>query len=261
LLPCSSHGIRRFAYTPLLPAMQQAVGFDDRAAGALASANYAGYLLGALLLTIVPDRERTRPVLACRGAALQLDRHIATTAAMAATQSLAAWGALRFLFGLASAGVFVLATAIVHAILSRRGRLDRIGIHFRASGSGIRCPASSSPRRAISAGGGVALLAALSLVIMVPAGLGLREPAAPASARTSRCARRADPLAGRGAGHRLFLRRRRVHCHRHIPRRLRALDADPRALGGASMAPWSGWRRTGRRAVGAAGSAWAACRR
>src|SRR5437868_2073437 len=99
-------GIGRFAYTPLLPAMQQAVGFDDRAAGALASANYAGYLLGALLLTIVPIGGARAPFSRVAALRFSLIASIATTAAMAATQSLAAWGALRFLSGLASAGVF-----------------------------------------------------------------------------------------------------------------------------------------------------------
>jgi len=42
-------GVARFAYTPLLPLMQQQAGLGVAAAGWLAAINYAGYLSGALI--------------------------------------------------------------------------------------------------------------------------------------------------------------------------------------------------------------------
>ena len=42
-------GVARFAYTPLLPLMQQQAGLSDLAAGWLAATNYMGYMSGALL--------------------------------------------------------------------------------------------------------------------------------------------------------------------------------------------------------------------
>jgi MFS family permease len=41
-------GIGRFAFTPVLPLMQQQFGLSLAAGGVLAAANYAGYLVGAL---------------------------------------------------------------------------------------------------------------------------------------------------------------------------------------------------------------------
>jgi len=38
-------GIGRFAYTPVLPLMQEALHFSDAMAGYLASSNYAGYFV------------------------------------------------------------------------------------------------------------------------------------------------------------------------------------------------------------------------
>jgi len=49
-------GIGRFAYTPVLPAMQEAAGFGAATAGWIAGWNYLGYLLGALAASLVAAR-------------------------------------------------------------------------------------------------------------------------------------------------------------------------------------------------------------
>ncbi len=124
-------GIGRFAYTPILPAMEAAAYLDTGQAGLLASANYAGYLAGALATAAIPRAARGRVLV------LSLLAVVATTALMAGTMNLAAWGVIRFLSGLASAGVFVLASGIVLDALRQQGQVSLSGWLFCGVGVGI----------------------------------------------------------------------------------------------------------------------------
>ncbi|MDH5212408.1 MAG: YbfB/YjiJ family MFS transporter, partial [Betaproteobacteria bacterium] len=64
-------GIGRFAYTPVLPAMQEATGFGAATAGWIAGWNYLGYLLGALAASFVAARaSRPALLLACIAASI-----------------------------------------------------------------------------------------------------------------------------------------------------------------------------------------------
>ncbi len=124
-------GIGRFAYTPILPAMQRATHFDTTQAGLLASANYAGYLAGALLVPLIPG--------AMQGRALRVAVIVTavTTALMAITTNFIAWGVIRFLSGLASAGVFVLASSLLLSVLRQEGRSSLSGWLYSGAGLGI----------------------------------------------------------------------------------------------------------------------------
>ncbi len=125
-------GIGRFAYTPILPAMLAAGGLDTAQAGLLASANYAGYLAGALLAAFaVPPAARVHAVRVCAVGV------VATTALMAVASGLAAWSVVRFVAGIASAGVFVLASDLVLDDLRRQGRASSSGWLFTGIGLGI----------------------------------------------------------------------------------------------------------------------------
>jgi predicted MFS family arabinose efflux permease len=125
-------GIGRFAYTPLLPAMQEAAGLDPTQAGLLAAANHAGYLVGALFTVVGVRASARNRVLLVSAFAVAL-----TTALMAVTTNLAAWSVVRFVSGLASAGVLVLATGLVLDDLRRQGKASLSGWLFSGVGLGI----------------------------------------------------------------------------------------------------------------------------
>ncbi|MGW3306915.1 YbfB/YjiJ family MFS transporter [Streptomyces sp. NPDC001073] len=99
-------GVGRFVYTPILPLMHTQAGLSTAAGAHLATANYVGYLLGALAGTLLPALVRSRAVL--RGSFVLLT---GTLAAMPATHSTTAWIALRLLAGVASALIFVVAVS------------------------------------------------------------------------------------------------------------------------------------------------------
>src|SRR5919201_3323202 len=83
-------GIGRFAFTPLLPLMQEHDGLSLAAGGYLASANYLGYFVGALAASWAAARVSLPLVLFAIAAA---------TLAMGFTHGMAAWLALRFADG------------------------------------------------------------------------------------------------------------------------------------------------------------------
>src|SRR6266851_5678096 len=89
-------GIGRFAFTPILPMMQQDLGVSVAAGGWLASANYLGYLLGALSVT----RLRLRAPAAIRFGLITI---AITTLAMSFTGRFGLWAVLRMVAGSASA--------------------------------------------------------------------------------------------------------------------------------------------------------------
>src|SRR4051794_36570777 len=53
-------GVGRFVYTPLLPLIQTQAGVAAATGGQVATANYLGYLLGALAVVLAPQVGRSR---------------------------------------------------------------------------------------------------------------------------------------------------------------------------------------------------------
>lgn len=133
-------GIGRFAFTPLLPMMLNDGVVDLPSASWLASANYFGYMLGALLCTLQPwlwARFRGLPSLAY--VSLVRAGLVATgalTLAMAWQQP-AAWPALRFAAGVTSAVVFVFTSGWCLSRLARLGVPALGGLIYAGPGAGI----------------------------------------------------------------------------------------------------------------------------
>ncbi len=124
-------GVGRFVYTPILPLMQAQAGMSAQLGALLATANYLGYLVGAVIGTLAPALVRSRTAL--RGSLVVL---IATLALMPAAHDPAWWFSLRALAGAASAVVFVIT---ISALLPRlRGQRNHFaGWAFGGAGAGI----------------------------------------------------------------------------------------------------------------------------
>ena len=181
-------GVGRFVYTPILPAMAEALGLTGGEAGLIAAANFVGYLAGALLAAMprLPGSQRTWLLAALAAGA-------ATTGAMGLVSSLPAFLALRGIGGAASAFVLVLDR------LAQAGRASLSALHFAGVGVGIALSAAlvsallvaGSGWRVLWLASGAASLAALAAVaLLVPRG----EPPRAAVASSS------DAAGGTGRG-------------------------------------------------------------
>ena len=125
-------GLARFAYTPLLPSLQAQTGLSDAGAGALAAINYAGYMSGALVAAWIDD-VRWRHRLYSMGLWMAL----LTTAAMALSTWMPAWGLWRYIGGLCGATGMLLGSGLVLGWLMRHGHRPELGLHFMGIGLGI----------------------------------------------------------------------------------------------------------------------------
>ncbi len=123
-------GIGRFAFTPILPMMQDDFGLSVAGGGWLASGNYLGYLLGALAAAVWPLRARGVLTVSLLVVA-------ATTFAMGVTENFSAWAVLRFAAGVASALMFIAVSTRCMAALAERGRPQLTGLVYAGVGSGV----------------------------------------------------------------------------------------------------------------------------
>ncbi len=181
-------GIGRFAFTPLLPMMLHD-GVVDIATGSwLATANYAGYLAGALLYMALPWLGRRAGGMPGNAALVRggLVATVLLTAALALPWP-TVWPLMRLLAGVASAMVFLGTANWCMGRLAHLGRPALGGLIFCGPGLGI--VATGLPTGAMVAAGWsaaagwavFALLAALLCALVWPVVQGAEAPAAGAT--------------------------------------------------------------------------------
>ena len=125
-------GVARFAYTPLLPLMQQQAGLGIAQAGWLAAINYAGYLTGAFAVSLIGDL-----ALKDRLYRLGMIGAVLTTAMMGTSTNFLVWAVSRYLAGLSSAAAMLLGTGLILNWLIRNDHRSELGVHFSGIGLGI----------------------------------------------------------------------------------------------------------------------------
>lgn len=125
-------GIARFAYTPLLPLMQAQAGLGLAEGAWLAAWNYAGYLSGALIASLISDL-----VLKDRLYRLGLVIAVLSTLMMGLTTDVFWWGVSRFIAGLSTSAGMLLGTGLILNWLIRHQHRSELGIHFAGLGLGI----------------------------------------------------------------------------------------------------------------------------
>ncbi len=133
-------GIGRFAFTPLLPMMLNDGVIDLPAASWLASANYLGYLVGALLCMAQPWLWARFPRLPSLAFTQLIRGGLLTTAVLTLAMvgsNASAWPLLRFLAGVTSGVVFVFTSGWCLSQLARLGFPSMGGFIYMGPGAGI----------------------------------------------------------------------------------------------------------------------------
>lgn len=176
-------GIGRFVYTPILPLMAEALPLTKSEAGLIASANFAGYLVGALAAASrLPGSRRTWLV-----AALFLSA--VTTTLTAGLSGVISLSLVRFAGGVASAFVLVFSSSVILERLAEAGASRLSSVHFAGVGTGIAISAALVSALAAAgvgwrvhwiASGGLALLAVPLVVFLVPPDSRVTGPASQA---------------------------------------------------------------------------------
>jgi len=181
-------GIGRFVYTPILPIMAEELGLSASETGLIASANFLGYLAGALAASarFVSGSRRAWLIAGLAGNAIGL-------AAMGLSDSLPYFLFVRFLGGVASAFVLVFASTLVLERAASSGRSLVSSLHFAGVGTGVAV--SSLIVVAVAQFGGwaaqwhisaaVALLGAVAAAILIPKDTGAQPVARAAPGRSA----------------------------------------------------------------------------
>ncbi|WP_209002051.1 YbfB/YjiJ family MFS transporter [Stappia albiluteola] len=125
-------GIGRFALTPILPFMIEGIPLSPADAGFIASANFLGYLAGAIGASALPSGGDGR-----RWFLAGLVLSVITVTAMGLSADPVALAVNRFVGGAASALVLVFSASLIVEPLTRAGRPELSAVLFGGVGCGI----------------------------------------------------------------------------------------------------------------------------
>jgi predicted MFS family arabinose efflux permease len=182
-------GVGRFVYTPILPPMVEALGLTKAQAGFIASANFLGYLAGAILAALrLPGTRRSWLLASLAITAICLF-------GMGLSTGMSAFLGLRFVAGVASAFALIFSSALVIDRLAATGNGALSAIHFAGVGVGIAVSAATVALL-LQAGAAWTMLWFASAALAAAAGLAVvrlvppdertgRAPPAPAELRLS----------------------------------------------------------------------------
>jgi len=126
------HGLGRFAYTPLLPLLVGDGFFGLPEAASVATWNYIGYLLGAMLAVRLHEPAQVR-----RALPVALAVNALSTLGQALSPDPDVFTGLRLINGIANGVVFVQAPALVLEWLAARGLARLSGLIYLGVGSGL----------------------------------------------------------------------------------------------------------------------------
>lgn len=125
-------GVARFSYTPMIPEMVEALGLSKSVVGMLATVNYAGYLIGALLITRISNLD-----LKVKLYQLGLVVAVVSTVLMGYTTEVWLWFVLRFVSGLSTSAGMLLGAGLLMSWLIKNNQKSELGVFFSGIGLGI----------------------------------------------------------------------------------------------------------------------------
>lgn len=124
-------GLARFSFTPMISIMAKADVLTVAQAGELASLNYAGYLAGSLFFMFYRSYKKLTWFYALYAV------NAVTLLMMPFSENYLFWAVLRTISGFASAGMFILFSAVVLEHLARDNRAHLAGLIYTGIGAGI----------------------------------------------------------------------------------------------------------------------------
>ena len=187
-------GIARYAFTPMIPYMQDQTGMSEGLAGWLAGWSYIGYLVGLFMVWLMRDL-RLKDYFFRYGLFIA----VFTTAIMAFHDHRLVWYLSRFFAGISTALGFMLGTGLVLKWLMHNNQKQEMGLHFAGVGTGIVVGAIVVHLAADTLFGGLGwrgqwlALAGVGALLLVPAFLLMPFPASEQIEESARIDRSAEP--------------------------------------------------------------------